>query len=196
MSDTIAISAHALLEQVFKVLLGRPHLSVRIEGHSCSAPSWGVSNLELSSGRAASVLEHLVQKGIDRARLEARGWGEQLPLKPNSSSEGKQANRRVEFHVLSRESEKALRSMVESTAARERLRKDKLAVAGLRSTASAPGTPMAIRRAAADVLISCGAEWDKERVLWAGVLKGKSAIATLDRDSLREVFRWHLMLPP
>ena len=47
------------------------------------------------------ILEHaLVERGIDRARLEGWGCGETHPTSTNRTEEGRQANRRVEFHIL------------------------------------------------------------------------------------------------
>ena len=37
---------------------------MRVEGHTCSAPSWGLSNQELSEQRAASVMQYLVKYGV------------------------------------------------------------------------------------------------------------------------------------
>ena len=41
--------------------------------------------------------DHLVGKGIDAARLEAKGLGATKPVAPNTTAEGRQQNRRVEL---------------------------------------------------------------------------------------------------
>src|SRR5690606_37278106 len=62
-------------------------------------------NLELSERRAASTLEYLVSKGIDRNRLKSIGYGETQPLN-NCTKEGVcseeeyDINRRCEFKIL------------------------------------------------------------------------------------------------
>ena len=76
-----------------------------IEGHTDSDPikyskHLHATNWHLSSHRAIGVLELLTQNGISPKRLSARGFGEQRPLKPNDTKEGKAANRRVEIHVI------------------------------------------------------------------------------------------------
>ncbi|MBW8015308.1 MAG: OmpA family protein [Planctomycetes bacterium] len=58
------------------------------------------TNWHLSSHRAIGVLELLTQNGISPKRLSARGFGEQRPLQPNETKEGKAANRRVEIYVI------------------------------------------------------------------------------------------------
>ena len=60
----------------------------------------GMSNQELSEERAKAVRQYLVDRGnVTPERLAACGFGEERPMKPNSSRENKQANRRSEFLV-------------------------------------------------------------------------------------------------
>jgi OOP family OmpA-OmpF porin len=42
----------------------------------------------------------LVTQGIERSRLQARGYGETEPVADNGSAAGRERNRRVEFNVL------------------------------------------------------------------------------------------------
>ena len=63
-------------------------------------------NLRLSQKRAESVVNYLVQNGIDPNRLRAKGYGEMHPIAPNSNEdgsdnpEGRAKNRRTEFRVI------------------------------------------------------------------------------------------------
>lgn len=73
-----------------------PTTTAVIEGHTdnVGSPEY---NLDLSRRRAQSVVDHLVSDyGIDRSRLEARGYGMGRPIAPNTTDEGRQANRRIE----------------------------------------------------------------------------------------------------
>ncbi|MDW8247052.1 MAG: OmpA family protein, partial [Sandaracinaceae bacterium] len=54
----------------------------------------------LSRRRAASVTRWLIEHGIEASRLEAWGCGELHPIDTNRTAEGRQKNRRVEFHIL------------------------------------------------------------------------------------------------
>jgi outer membrane protein OmpA-like peptidoglycan-associated protein len=56
-------------------------------------------NEKLSSDRANSVLKYLVEHGIDATRLAAQGFGPRFPIGDNQTAEGRQKNRRVEFHI-------------------------------------------------------------------------------------------------
>jgi len=60
------------------------------------------SNLGLSAVRAATVADFLIQAGrIQPERISAMGFGESRPIASNTTSAGRQKNRRVEI-ILSR----------------------------------------------------------------------------------------------
>jgi outer membrane protein OmpA-like peptidoglycan-associated protein len=56
-------------------------------------------NLGLSQRRASSVKSYLVNAGIDSSRLSASGKGKDDPVADNSTSTGRQQNRRVEVII-------------------------------------------------------------------------------------------------
>ncbi|MCC6750772.1 MAG: OmpA family protein [Deltaproteobacteria bacterium] len=87
-----------LLTEVAQVLSDRPTLHVRIEGHTDSRGN-DAYNLKLSGGRANSVRAFLIGKGVDPARLEARGFGETKPIDDNRTRSGRAMNRRVDFFI-------------------------------------------------------------------------------------------------
>ncbi|MBW2254897.1 MAG: OmpA family protein, partial [Deltaproteobacteria bacterium] len=60
-------------------------------------------NQRLSEARAASVLRYLAALGVDRARLESIGYGEERPLDPREEAEAWEKNRRVDFFVAERD---------------------------------------------------------------------------------------------
>lgn len=57
-------------------------------------------NQSLSERRASSVANFLSNSGVQRARMETRGYGESQPVATNSTEEGRSANRRVELKVV------------------------------------------------------------------------------------------------
>lgn len=77
---------------------------VRIEvaGHTCDLGAADY-NQGLSERRAAAVRDYLVNEGdVDSDRLVVRGYGEDRPKMPNTSTENRQQNRRVELVVIER----------------------------------------------------------------------------------------------
>jgi chemotaxis protein MotB len=55
------------------------------------------TNEELSQKRAESVMEFLVAQGVKPDLVSAHGYGEENPVAPNTTSEGRTQNRRVEL---------------------------------------------------------------------------------------------------
>lgn len=57
-------------------------------------------NLELSQQRAESVRAYLLDRGVDKARVVAKGYGETDPIASNATEGGRRANQRIELHYL------------------------------------------------------------------------------------------------
>jgi OOP family OmpA-OmpF porin len=99
-SARILETSHAVLDEAAAEIASHPTIRrIRIEGHA-SADGNDQHNLELSARRAESVRSYLVGKGIAADILVAEGFGETRPVADNESPEGREANRRVELHVL------------------------------------------------------------------------------------------------
>lgn len=101
----IKTESHPLLDEVAEMMLAHPELTqVRVEGHTDSRGS-APDNLALSQARAEAVRDHLVNAGVDPARLLAEGFGESRPLDPRDGAEAWAKNRRVDFVVLQTQTE-------------------------------------------------------------------------------------------
>jgi OmpA-OmpF porin, OOP family len=93
------------LDKLVNMLNENPTMRIEIGGHTDSKGS-NELNQKLSEARAQSVVDYLVSKGIDPARLESKGYGATKPIAPNKNAdgsdnpEGRQKNRRTEFKVL------------------------------------------------------------------------------------------------
>lgn len=87
------------LNKVVDFLQGNPTVEIEIAGHTDSKGT-DEYNANLSQGRSQSVVDYLVQQGIDVSRLTAKGYGESKPIDTNDTPEGQANNRRVEFTVL------------------------------------------------------------------------------------------------
>ncbi|HYH96590.1 OmpA family protein, partial [Hyalangium sp.] len=94
---TIQARSNALLDQMAKVLAEHPEITkVIIEGHTDDRGPVEF-NRTLSQQRAEAVRDYLVKKGLATERFEAKGFGPDRPLQPNTTSQGRAANRRVDF---------------------------------------------------------------------------------------------------
>jgi outer membrane protein OmpA-like peptidoglycan-associated protein len=93
---TLRPDAQPLVEQIAKLLEGEPGLRLSIEGHTDNTGD-AEHNQELSTARARSVLGALVGLGVDPARLQSKGFGQDKPVAGNDTEEGRAKNRRVEL---------------------------------------------------------------------------------------------------
>ena len=87
------------LEKVEKFLVDNPNIRVEISGHTDNSGSLSY-NMQLSQKRALAVFNYLVSKGISQKRLTAKGYGPNHPVADNSTEEGMQQNRRIEFKLV------------------------------------------------------------------------------------------------
>jgi outer membrane protein OmpA-like peptidoglycan-associated protein len=86
------------LKEVARALLEQGDSNIVVEGHTDSRGSADV-NHELSLQRAAEVRGYLVSQGIPTSSIQAVGLGEERPIAPNDTTEGRAINRRVEIVV-------------------------------------------------------------------------------------------------
>lgn len=84
------------IDQVTQLLKDDPGLKLSVNGHTDNSGD-AAHNQQLSEGRANAVVAAIVARGIDAARLGAKGFGQQQPVADNATEEGKAKNRRVEL---------------------------------------------------------------------------------------------------
>lgn len=93
------------LDKLVVLLNDNPDLRIEMGSHTDSVAS-DAYNIELSQRRAESTVNYLIRKGIDPARLVAKGYGESKPIARNTNPDGsdnpagRQRNRRTEFKIL------------------------------------------------------------------------------------------------
>lgn len=87
------------IDQIVDMLKSNPTLKILIEGHTDNVGS-AASNQMLSENRAKSVMNMIIEKGIDKTRLTSKGLGQTKPVADNNTEDGKVKNRRVEIVKL------------------------------------------------------------------------------------------------
>ena len=91
--------SYVQLDSIAKVLLANPRQRVEIGGHTDNSGT-PADNQHLSTLRAEAVRNYLVAKGVPYQQMVARGYGATMPRTPDTTPQGKAANRRVEIRPL------------------------------------------------------------------------------------------------
>jgi outer membrane protein OmpA-like peptidoglycan-associated protein len=99
-SSQILPVSFSLLDEVAKMLTDNPQIELlQVEGHTDSTGTAAV-NRKLSQQRAESVMNYLTSKGVTGSRMKAKGFGPDKAIADNTTDDGKEKNRRVEFNIV------------------------------------------------------------------------------------------------
>jgi OOP family OmpA-OmpF porin len=90
---------HEFLIRLIRVVNGHSDLRIKVTGHTDADGSYQY-NLDLSKRRAEAIIAFFTSHGLSKDRLEIDFKGESLPVDNNSTPEGKQHNRRVDFSFI------------------------------------------------------------------------------------------------
>ncbi|WP_028914115.1 OmpA family protein [Pseudorhodobacter ferrugineus] len=99
-SAEIDAGASKVIDSLTEILTNCPPLEMEITGHTDSQGSSG-GNLALSQARAEAVLTALQGRRLDVTAFIAKGYGQDEPIADNGTEDGREANRRIEFKLLS-----------------------------------------------------------------------------------------------
>ncbi len=97
-SAKLADVALPLLNAIVSIAQRCKSGSIEVAGHTDSTGD-APGNLTLSKARAQSVVDYLVKRAVDPARISAIGYGDTRPVAPNTTEAGMAQNRRIEFTV-------------------------------------------------------------------------------------------------
>ena len=93
--------AYPILDKIAQVLENDHSLHLIIEGHTDVLGS-AEYNYWLGASRAAAMKSYLVSRGVNAERIRIHSYGKDRPITLDNSSEGREANRRVEFKLTTR----------------------------------------------------------------------------------------------
>lgn len=98
-SDKITKTSYKTVKKIAQILKDNPKLVFEVAGHTDAAGA-AKMNQTISTLRAISIKKLLINSGISKSRLKARGYGEDIPLVKNSAKGYSKINRRVEFNII------------------------------------------------------------------------------------------------
>lgn len=97
LSEVAVMKLYGILPKA-KEILRETEASIEIQGHSDNSGS-DAANQKISEARAKAVYDWLIANGLDQSRLRYKGYGKEKPRYSNSTQEGRDKNRRIEFFV-------------------------------------------------------------------------------------------------
>ena len=99
-SGNLDTSAESILDDMAEILIKCPEdMRMEISGYTDSQGR-EIMNQELSQTRAQAVLSALRERRVLTSRFIAKGYGEESPIGDNSTEDGREANRRIEFKLI------------------------------------------------------------------------------------------------
>jgi OOP family OmpA-OmpF porin len=104
-SDRVKPAGTAVLDEAARALTANADANIEISGHTDDRGAARL-NQALSQRRAESVKKYLAGKGIAAARMTPKGYGPSQPVADNATDEGRARNRRIEFRVIPKATQK------------------------------------------------------------------------------------------
>lgn len=101
-SASITADTQPVIDQIAEMLKECTEIPMEIAGYTDSQGREEM-NLSLSKNRAEAVLTALRARRIPTGSFSANGYGEADPIADNETEEGREANRRIEFRLITEE---------------------------------------------------------------------------------------------
>jgi len=98
-SNKVTKNSNLTIKKIVEDLKEFPNMKIEVAGHTDAIGSRKI-NQAISLKRAKSVRNKLIDLGINRDRIKARGYGEDIPFVKNNSKGYSKINRRVEFNIV------------------------------------------------------------------------------------------------
>jgi outer membrane protein OmpA-like peptidoglycan-associated protein/Tol biopolymer transport system component len=89
------------LDKMVQLLQQNPTVKILVKGHTDNNGK-AKDNQKLSTNRAQAVVTYLLQKGIEKTRLQFKGLGATQPIADNKTLAGKALNRRTEIEITAK----------------------------------------------------------------------------------------------
>jgi general secretion pathway protein A len=97
-SNEFTDEAYELLDRFVALIFQNPDAAVSVKGYTDSTGNYSY-NKRLSRFRANMVKSYLVGQGVSPKKIKTFGMGPENPIEPNSTPQGRSANRRIEIQL-------------------------------------------------------------------------------------------------
>lgn len=98
-SAELNTNSYTELNRIIEFLKLNNNVKIELSAHTDDLGSdW--YNLRLSEKRAQMASKYLIDNGINEDMIMAKGYGETMPILPNTSDENRAQNRRVEIKII------------------------------------------------------------------------------------------------
>jgi len=97
--EGLTTSAYIMLDQVAQILNKYPKTKIEVAVHSDPEANAAIT-LAKTQRRSQTIVNYLVNKGIENRLLVTAGYGITKPIAPNNSIKNRKINRRIEFVIL------------------------------------------------------------------------------------------------
>jgi outer membrane protein OmpA-like peptidoglycan-associated protein len=98
-SSNLTTNSMRILDKAATTLTNNPEIEVEIRGYTDNTGSYQ-GNVRISQRRADTVREYMLKHGVAPYRMTTKGYGPESPIAPNSTSDGRAQNRRIEFYRI------------------------------------------------------------------------------------------------
>src|SRR5262249_43402610 len=93
-SDVLKPGSEEQIRNIAEIMSAYPNVNLKIGGYTDDTGD-EPHNLDLSQRRADTTMNEIANRGIERSRLAAEGYGSQYPVADNSTAEGRDGNRGI-----------------------------------------------------------------------------------------------------
>ncbi len=98
-NNRLISNAYLMLDQIVMLLNKYPGIQMEIGVHTDNQGT-AVNLQELSQIRAQVIMNYLISRGINAARLSSNGFGGTRPIASNATWYSRRLNRRIEFNIV------------------------------------------------------------------------------------------------
>lgn len=96
--STIKPEFYTTLNKIAQVLAEDKNSGILVTGYTDNTGNDSI-NIPLSQKRAQAVASYIASQGVSTTRINAQGMGSANPIASNTTTTGREANRRVEISI-------------------------------------------------------------------------------------------------